>query len=103
VLGKPSARSTIGFISKELSQTENLLQNGYHFALDAGATAAEGPLDCHGIPTRTAYLATAEPVEFGIAGTGGRSFAITSEKKIWQTWSADAPDEPFAAPEIPLE
>jgi type II secretory pathway pseudopilin PulG len=103
VLGKPAPNSDTGFIPTELSQTESPRQSGYDFALDAGAGAAAGPLDCHGIPTQTAYLATAQPVTFGIAGTGSRSFAITSEKVIWQIRSAAAPDEPFAKPEVPVQ
>jgi len=103
VLGKPALNSDTGFIPTELSQTESPQQNGYTFALDPGAGASAGPLDCHGIPTQTAYLATAQPVAFGLAGTGNRSFAVTSEKIIWQIRSAFAPDEPFADPEVPLQ
>jgi hypothetical protein len=103
VLGKPSPDSITGFISAELSKTEAPQQHGYTFGLDAGANALAGPVDCHGIPTRTTYVATAQPVEFGIAGTGNRSFSVTSENKIWQTRSAVAPDEPFDDPEVPLE
>jgi type II secretory pathway pseudopilin PulG len=102
VLGKPVPHSDIGFIPAGLSQGGSPRQSGYSFTLNAGAGAAAGPLDCHGIPTQTAYVATAQPVTFGIEGTGGRSFAITSEKIVWQVRSAVAPDEPFAAPEVPL-
>jgi type II secretory pathway pseudopilin PulG len=102
-LGKPAPRSDAGFISKELSRENSPRRNGYTFALRPGAGAAIGPLDCHGIPTQTAYLATAQPVTFGIAGTGGRSFAVTSEETVWQIRAAVAPDEPFVGSEVPLQ
>jgi hypothetical protein len=102
VLGKPPVDSNTGFLPAEFSQTETPQQSGYHFGLDASAVATAGPLDCHGIPTQSAYIATAQPVEFGIAGTGRRSFAITSNNTIWQVRSGSPPDEPFANPEIPL-
>ncbi len=103
VLGKPPIDSTTGFLPAEFSRTETPQQHGYHFGLDASATATAGPLDCHGIPTQSGYIATAKPAEFGIAGTGRRSFAITSKNTIWQVRSGSPPDEPFAIPELPLD
>ncbi len=102
VLAKPTAVSDDGYLPARLGETESPKRNGYTFTLDAGAGAAAGPRDCHGIPTQSAYLATAQPVTYGIAGTGKRSFAITTRKTIWQTHSANPPDEPFGDPETEL-
>ena len=102
-LRRLAPNSERGFIPFKLSQAGSLRRSGYDFTLDAGAGAAVGPLDCHGKPTQTTYLATAQPATFGIAGTGNRSFAITDKRIIWQTRSAAAPDEPFAEPAVPLQ
>lgn len=102
VLDKSTPHSDTGFVSPVFSQPKSPRQNGYSFKLSAGAGAAAGPLDCHGIPTWTAYFATAQPISFGIVGTGNRSFAITEKKIVWQIQSAAAPNEPFAKPAVPL-
>jgi hypothetical protein len=86
-----------GFLSPDLTAADVVQKSGYRLMLQASLGAAAGPNDCSGIPTRSGYYATAEPLLFGT--TGNRSFATLSPTNvIWQANSGTAPAEPFAPP-----
>jgi type II secretory pathway pseudopilin PulG len=72
------------------------IHDGYRFTLHPAAGASAGPGDCNGMPTRSAFVVSAEPVRF--RKTGKRSFAVTNRKLVWQVESSAAPVEPFASP-----
>jgi len=69
---------------------------GYWITLRQGATAASGPVDCHGVPTVTGWYASATPQTFGSTGT--KSFAINDAGVVWQTLNDAPPMDPFGPP-----
>ena len=101
VLGVPAPGATQAFLPPELTSGATVTQYGYAMTLASGADAKDGPLDCHGKPTRTDYYAKAEPATPGSSGT--RSFATTSGNTVWQLNGATAPREPFGAPATPVQ
>jgi hypothetical protein len=74
--------------------------SGYWILLQQGAGAASGPMDCHGVPTVTAWYAAATPQTFGSTGT--RSFAINDGGGMWQSQRSAPPAEPFGPPATPV-
>jgi type II secretory pathway pseudopilin PulG len=100
VLGTPPPGSPIGFVTSELAaQTPS--KSGYMFTLAAGAGSASGPTDCLGNPTHTSFYGTAQPTSFGVSGT--RSFALGTDRSIWQTVGAAPPTEPFGPPATTIQ
>jgi type IV pilus assembly protein PilA len=101
VLGVPLAGTTAPLLAPDLTAVASPVKAGYQFTLTAGAGAVAGPLDCNGTATSTTFYGTAVPLTFG--GTGGRSFATSSRRTIWQNAGAAAPSEPFGAPATPIQ
>jgi type IV pilus assembly protein PilA len=101
VLGTPAPGTTLGFISRDLSQVAAPMKSGYTFTVGNGAGAAAGPTDCNGGGTITAYYATATPLSFGISGA--RSFAANIDSIVWQVNAAVPPTEPFGPPAVPVQ
>lgn len=91
---------TTAVVSPDIANLAMALPGGYEYTLSAGAGAADGPLDCHGRPTRTSWYATAVPVTPGT--TGARAFAVSSDLVIWQLPGAKAPAEPFGPPAVAI-
>jgi type IV pilus assembly protein PilA len=94
VLGLPVVAGSEPFISADLGLNAAPQKSGYNFSLGAGAAAA-GPPDCLARATNSGYYGSAIPQTFGSTGT--RSFAVNSGNTIWQSLTAAAPPEPFAA------
>jgi type IV pilus assembly protein PilA len=66
-------------------------KNGYAFDL-TNTLGSDGPTDCVGNPSKTAYYASGTPVS---NLTGLRGFAINQFGSVWQDSSGVAPAEPF--------
>ena len=94
-LAVPPPGSQAGFLSPDLTSDASPIKSGYQFSLTAGAEGKDGPADCHGMPTNTAYYVSAAPVEF--SAHGGRAFASSQERGIWQDTTGVPPTEPFTA------
>ena len=89
--------SLAGLVSGEFASPDMDItpKSGFEFVLAAGNGAAAGPMGCDGLPTRTGYYFSAEPIA---DNTGGRAFATNQNGVIWQdSTGAAAPTEPFAA------
>jgi type IV pilus assembly protein PilA len=86
--------SSVGFISPDLD-ANGVVKNGFEFELADGAGAIDGPSDCLGTTTRTAFYGTAEPMMVGL--TGKRAFAVNMVSAIWQDTTGTPPVEPFTA------
>jgi hypothetical protein len=82
--------------SPELETLATSGRFGYFFTLGRGAGATNGPVDCNGTATVSAWYASATPQTFGSTGT--RSFATSAGGEIWQSDTPTAPEEPFGAP-----
>ena len=76
-------------------ETNGIVKTGYIFNLSAGAGAVNGPNDCGGAVTQTAFYATATPQNFGFSVS--RAFAVNVGFAIWQDTTGVAPAEPFVA------
>ena len=94
ILGTPIVAGSEPFISADLGLNVAPQKSGYNFTLGAGASAA-GTNDCLARPTNSGYYATAIPQTFGSTGT--RAFGVNAGNTIWQSTTAAAPTEPFAA------
>jgi prepilin-type N-terminal cleavage/methylation domain-containing protein len=94
ILGTPVVAGSEPFISADLGLNAAPQKSGYNFALGAGVSAV-GPNDCLARPTNSGYYGTAIPQTFGSTGT--RAFAVNAGNTIWQSTTAAAPAEPFAA------
>jgi type IV pilus assembly protein PilA len=70
-----------GFISADLGTTA-VTKSGYVVNLAADAAAKDGPADCNGTTSTTAYFSEAHPLTIG--STGGRSFTSNQGGTIWQ-------------------
>jgi type IV pilus assembly protein PilA len=70
-------------------------KSGYNFALQAGAGARPGPMDCMGGATVSTYYASGRPV--AIPQSGRRGFATNAGNTIWQDMTGMPPAEPFTA------
>jgi len=77
------------FLSAELAGATTVVRSGYRFTLVDGAGAANGPIDCNGRQSRTAYYATATSAAWGSTGT--RAFGTTANGEIWENTAANAP------------
>jgi type IV pilus assembly protein PilA len=86
--------ASASFISQDLSAND-VIKSGYRFTVARGAGSVDGPNDCFGDVTQTAYYATGTPVAVG--QTGNRAFASNRRATIWQDTSGAAPAEPFTA------
>ena len=100
-LAVPPPGSQTGFLSPDLTADPSPIKSGYQFSLTAGAGGKQGPADCNGTPTNTAYYVTAAPVESSTHG--GRAFASSQERGIWQDTTGVAPTEPFTASSTVIE
>jgi type IV pilus assembly protein PilA len=85
---------TVAFISPDLN-ANGVVKNGFQYSIVGGAGGGVGPNDCNGVPTRTAFYATASPLSVGL--TGNRGFASNQDNTIWQDTSGAVPPEPFTA------
>ena len=94
ILGTPVVAGSEAFISADLGGSAAPQKSGYNFTMGAGAAGA-GPNDCLARATNSGYYATGIPQTFGTTGT--RSFAVNAGNTIWQSTTAAAPTEPFAA------
>jgi type IV pilus assembly protein PilA len=92
---------TTAVSSPEIARLAGSVPGGYQYTLRASVSAGDGPVDCHGLKTRTAWVATAVPGVFG--GSGSRSFAITGDAVVWQVPAATPPTEPFGPPASPVK
>ena len=101
VLGVPPAGTTAPFLSEDLTAAATALRDGYSFTVTPGANAVNGPNDCNGTATQSAYYASAMPLTFGTTGT--RSFATNPAHTIWELVGGQAPTEPFSAPATPIQ
>ena len=99
-LAQPIPGTTTPFLSADLTLGPIVMKSGYTTTLAAGAASVNGDVDCNGTTTRTGYYASAVPNQYGIQGL--RSFAVAAGGVIWQTYAANAPAEPFAAPATPI-
>jgi type IV pilus assembly protein PilA len=68
-------------------------KNGYAFDL-TNTLGSDGPTDCNGNPSKTAYYASATPVS---NLTGIRAFAINQFGAVWQDTTGTPPAEPFVS------
>ena len=100
-LGQAPPGSTQPFISLDIGAVDAPLKSGYTYGLAAGAGGINGPNDCNGQPTKSAYYGSAIPKTF--LTTGRRSFAINADNTLWQLDAAVAPSEPFSAPATPIK
>jgi type IV pilus assembly protein PilA len=91
-LTTPCGGAGSGFLSLDLSFDPSF-KSGYIVTLQAGAGSGVGPTDCNGVPTQTAYYATAVPRTVG--ATGQRAFASNSINAVWQNTTGVPPPEPF--------
>ena len=66
-------------------------KHGYTFDL-TNTLGDDGPTDCNGNPSKTAYYASATPVS---NLTGLRAFAINQFGAVWQDTTGTPPVEPF--------
>jgi type IV pilus assembly protein PilA len=87
--------STAGFISPDLS-TDPSIKSGYIITMAPSASSTAGPVDCNGVPTETAYYATAVPVAAGLSGL--RAFASSGAGTIFFDRTGVAPTEAQMAP-----
>lgn len=69
-------------------------KSGYAFQLVAAQGSVAQGLDCTGLPTRSGYYFSAEPLA---ANLGRRAFATSHAGAIWQDTSGVAPAEPFTS------
>jgi prepilin-type N-terminal cleavage/methylation domain-containing protein len=100
-LGVAPPGTAHAFLSAELTGSASPQKSGYNYWLVPGRGSGAGPSDCHGNPTATRFYASTAPASFGISGR--RSFAVTANKTIWQTYTAGAPTEPFGPPAVPIQ
>jgi prepilin-type N-terminal cleavage/methylation domain-containing protein len=68
-------------------------KSGYNFAL-TNDLGSDGPVDCNGGASKTAYYISATPVS---NLTGIRAFATNHFGTVWQDLSGTPPAEPFTA------
>jgi prepilin-type N-terminal cleavage/methylation domain-containing protein len=101
VLGVPPAGTTAAFLSEDMTVAVTALRDGYSFTVTPGANAVNGPNDCNGTATTSAYYGSAIPLTFGTTGT--RSFATSPAHTIWELTGGQAPSEPFGAPATPIQ
>ena len=85
ILGDAPAGSTEAFISADLGHATPIVKSGYNFAMTSTASTV---LDCNGVATASAYLATADPQTYGTSGT--RHFAVNAGNTVWQDTSDNA-------------
>ena len=83
---------TVPFISPDLN-VNGVQKSGYLFNLAVGLNGVDGPADCRGIVTKTAFYATAVPQSLG--QTGNRAFATDVGSAIWQNTAGTAPTQAF--------
>jgi prepilin-type N-terminal cleavage/methylation domain-containing protein len=96
LLAKPPRGGAQGYIADDIGYADIVTRHGYIVTLMEGAMADMTSVDCHNIPTHTAYYASAAPVEPG--STGNRAFATSQAGSVWQTNDGVPPPEPFGAP-----
>jgi type IV pilus assembly protein PilA len=89
VLGLPCQGVGQGFISADLAQAGPVQKSGYNVDMVDGTGSAQGPNDCNGTATTTAYYGTAVPVTLG--STGSRGFATTENGSVWENVAGVAP------------
>jgi hypothetical protein len=85
-------------VAPELRTAATSGRLGYFFTLGPGAGTTSGPADCNGVPTVTAWYATATPQTF--RSSGMRSFATNATGEIWESDADVAPTEPFGPPSV---
>src|SRR4030095_11890310 len=100
VLGASPPGGGGGFVSEELGDAVNPMKTGYRVFAAARAGSSAGPTDCNGVPTVTAFLATAVPLS---VVSGARSFAVNASGTIYQIKGGTAPTEPFGPPAVPCQ
>lgn len=100
-LGTATPGTTQAFLSKDVSTVDAPLKSGYTYGIAAGAGATNGPNDCNGTATKSAFYGSAVPKTFGT--TGRKSFAINAANTMWMLESNVAPTEPFSAPAKPIQ
>lgn len=87
----------VPFLSPDLTAAATVTKSGYSLTIGPSLTTVATNLDCNGTQAYSGFVASAVPVLFGTSGT--RSFATLSPTNvIWQSDTATAPAEPFAAP-----
>jgi prepilin-type N-terminal cleavage/methylation domain-containing protein len=89
VLATACPGGSVGFISPDLAADPSQ-KSGYTITLGAGS-AADGPNDCHGSPTKMGYYLTAVPVSVG--RSGHRAFATTNKYVLFFKPDGTAPTE----------
>ena len=87
--------STAPFLSADLTVANSVIKSGYTITMAPAAGTANGPADCTGAISQTAYLATALPLTVGTSGN--RAFAVNTIGTVWQRADATGgvPTEPF--------
>jgi prepilin-type N-terminal cleavage/methylation domain-containing protein len=86
--------SNAPFLSADLTAGVSVIKSGYTITMAAAQNTANGPLDCTGATSQTAYYATANPLSIGTSGN--RAFAINTIGTVWQKADGSAaPTEPF--------
>ena len=96
-LRTPQAGTQEALPSPPFTDADVIDANGYRLRVGHGAGATAGPADCNGMPTTTAYYASAEPLDGGT-----KSFATNSGNTVWELKGSKAPTEPFAPPAMPV-
>ncbi len=89
-LSTPCPGATSAFISPDLGSDPST-KSGYIVTLDAATASSPGSNDCNGVPTETAFYATAVPQSAG--ATGLRGFATTNSGSIFFDNTGAAPTE----------
>jgi len=95
-LATPTPGGTGPYLGLAPGQEPTPVRDGYRLSLGPGASSTQGPTDCNGTATVTAWYATAVPERYGV--TGQLSFAVNASGEIWQQDSPRAPTEPFGWP-----
>lgn len=99
VLGSPPGGGQ-AFLSADLGTSLTPTKSGFNFTLAAGAGSMAGPADCNGLPTISAFYASAAPFA---TTTGSRAFAVNGNSTVWQLPGSVPPAEPFGAPATPIQ
>jgi hypothetical protein len=100
VLLTPAGAGHEAFLADEAVKDHDNSAMSPVFSLGPGLGSAEGPKDCLGRATRTAYYAAAVPGRLDRASS--RAFAMNTDGVVWQMPAPTAPAEPFAAPATPI-